>query len=137
VGVDHGRGQILVPKQVLNGANVGAALKQAGGGGMTKGMGADGLRQTGTVDRHHDGLVDDTGVNMMATGDAGTRVYGDMPGGEDIRPAPGVAAMRRLASQRMGQVDLAMPLRQVLLRPRLDPGQVVLEQRRQKWQERW
>jgi hypothetical protein len=29
----------------------------------------------------------------------------------------------------MGQVDLAMSLRQVLLMQRLDPGQVVLEQR--------
>jgi hypothetical protein len=34
VGVDHGRGKIVVPKQLLNGADVGAALEQVGGEGM-------------------------------------------------------------------------------------------------------
>jgi hypothetical protein len=32
VGVDHGRGQIVVPEELLNGADVGAALEQVGGG---------------------------------------------------------------------------------------------------------
>ena len=35
VGVDHGRGKILVPKQLLNGADVGAALKQVRGKGVS------------------------------------------------------------------------------------------------------
>ena len=65
----------------------------------------------------------------MATGDTGTRVYGDVPGGEDILPTPFFGSIRILPSQSMGQVDLAMPLRQVLLMQRLDPDQVVLEQR--------
>jgi len=34
VRVDHGGGHIVVPKQVLNGADVGAALEQVGGEGM-------------------------------------------------------------------------------------------------------
>ena len=54
---------------------------------MPKGRGADGLRQTGTAHRHLDGLIDDAGVHMMATGDAGTRVDGDVPGGKDRLPA--------------------------------------------------
>jgi len=33
MGVDHGRGQIAVSEQLLNGADVGAALKQVGGEG--------------------------------------------------------------------------------------------------------
>jgi hypothetical protein len=88
VGVDHGGGNIVVPEQLLNGADVGSALKQVGGEGMTKGMCADLLRQTGTANRHFDGLVDDAGVNMMATGDARTRVNGEIPGRKDILPAP-------------------------------------------------
>src|SRR5919106_6027734 len=96
---------------------------------MPKGMGADLLRQTGTADGHLDGLVDDTGVNVMATGDTRTRVDGNVPGGEDILPTPFLGGIRILPSQSMGQVDLAMPLSQVLLMQRLDPGQVVLEQR--------
>src|SRR5205823_11777476 len=129
VGVDQGGGNIVVPEQLLNGADVGAALKQVSGEGMPKGIGADVLCQTGTANRHLDGFVDNAGVNMMATGDTGTRVDGNVPGGEDILPAPFLGGIRILPSQRMGQVDLAMPLRQILLMQRLDPGQVVLEQR--------
>ncbi len=69
VGVDHGRGKIVVPEQLLHGADVGAALKQVGGEGMTKGMCGDLLRQAGTANRHLDGFVDDAGVHVMATGD--------------------------------------------------------------------
>jgi len=34
VGVNHGRGQIAVSEQLLNGTDVGAALEQMGGEGM-------------------------------------------------------------------------------------------------------
>src|SRR5918992_1235085 len=111
------------------GADVGAALQQVGGKGMPKSMGADVLRQTGTADGHLDGFVDDAGINVMATGDTRTRVDGNVPGGGDILPTPFLGGIRILPSQSMGQVDLAMPLRQVLLMQRLDPDQVVLEQR--------
>ena len=36
VGVDHGGGNIVVPEQLLNGADIGSALKQVGGEGMPK-----------------------------------------------------------------------------------------------------
>ena len=55
-----------------------------------------------TADGHLDGFVDDAGVNVMATGDTGTRVDGDVPGGEDILPTPFLGGMRRLPSQSMG-----------------------------------
>jgi hypothetical protein len=90
-----------MPKPWLNGSDGGAAA-QACGAGMAKGMGADGLRQTGTADGHRDGLIDDAGVHVLATGDTGTRIYGDVPGGEDLRPAPCLGGMRRLPNQRMG-----------------------------------
>ena len=97
------------------------------GEGMAQGVSADGLRQTGTTDGYFDGFVDDAGGNVMATGDTGTRVDGDVPGGEAILPAPFLGGMRILSSQSMGQVDLAMPLRQVLLMQRLDPSRAVLK----------
>ena len=87
-----------MPEQLLHGADVGAALQQVGDEGMPKSMGADVLRQTGTADGHLDGLVDDAGVDVMATGDTGTRVDGDVPGGEDILPAPFRGGMRILPS---------------------------------------
>ena len=108
MGVDHGRRKILVSKQVLNGADVGAALQQVGGEGVAKGMGADVLRQTGPADRYLDGFVDDAGINMMTACDTRTRVYGEAPGGEDILPAPLLGGMGILPLQCMGQVDLAI-----------------------------
>jgi hypothetical protein len=77
---------------------------------------------------HLDGFVDDTGVHVMATGDASTRVYREMSGRKDILPAPFLGRMRILPRQGMGQVHRAMPWRQILLVQRPDPGQVVLEQ---------
>jgi phytoene/squalene synthetase len=110
MGVDHGRGKIVVPEQLLNGADVGAALEQVSGKGVAKCMGADVLRQTGTADRYLDGLVDDAGINMVTACDTGTRVYGEVPGGEDILPGPLLGGMGILPIQRMGQVDLTVPM---------------------------
>jgi len=119
-----------VPEQLLNGTDVGSALKQVGGEGMTKGMCADLLRQTGTTNRSLDGLVDDAGVNVMATGDVGTWVNGEIPGRKDILPAPFLGGTGVFPSQSMREVHLAMPLSRILLMQRLDPGEMVLEQRR-------
>lgn len=115
MGIDHGGGKILVPKQVLNSADVSAALQQMDGEGMAKSMGADGLRQAGAANRHLDGFVDDARVNMMAAGDTSMRVYGEVPGREDILPAPFFGSIRILPSQSIGQIDLAMPLSSILL----------------------
>ena len=109
--------------------DVGAALQQVGGEGMPKGMRADLLRQPGTAYRHLDGLVNDAGVNVLATGDTGTRVHGEIPGGEDILPAPFRRCQPILPFQRMGQGDGPIALRQILLMQGFDPGEVVLEER--------
>ena len=69
---------------------------------------------------------------MMATGEARTWIDGNVPGGEDIRPPPCLGGMRVFPRQRMGQVDLATALRQILLRQGLDSGEVVLAQRGQR-----
>jgi hypothetical protein len=49
VGLDHGRGQIVVSEELLNGADVGAALEQVGGEGMAKGMCAEWSSGAGRV----------------------------------------------------------------------------------------
>jgi hypothetical protein len=40
MSVDHGGSHIVMPEQLLNGADVGAALQQVGGKRMAKGVGA-------------------------------------------------------------------------------------------------
>jgi len=99
-----------VPKQLLNGADVGAALKQVSGEGVAKVMGADVLRQSGPADRYLDGFVDDAGINMMTSCATRTRGDGEVPGGEDILPAPLLGGVGILPLQCVGQVDLAMAL---------------------------
>src|SRR5215510_2099447 len=99
---------------------------------MAKGMGADLLRQPGPAHGDLDGLVDDAGVHMMATGDTRTRVDGEMPSREDILPAPFCCGLPIFPGQRLGQVDGSMALRQVLLMQGFDSGEVVLEERGQR-----
>ena len=132
MGVDLGRGKILVPEQVLHGADVGAASEQVRGKGVTKGMGADVLRQTGPADRYFDGFVDDAGINMMTACDTSTRVYGEVPGGEDLQPAPLLGGIGILPIPRMGQVDFTVALSRIPLMQRLDPGQLILKQGRER-----
>jgi hypothetical protein len=88
VGVDHGRDQIVVPEQSLNGTDGGAALEEMGRQGMATGVGADGLCQIGMVDGYLGGFIDDAGVDMIATCDPGMWAYGEIPGGEDVLPSP-------------------------------------------------
>jgi hypothetical protein len=79
-GVDHGGGHVVVPQQVLNGAEVGAALTRVGAGGMTNGMGADVLRQTGAANRRLAGFVNDARVTMMAPSETNRRANGESQG---------------------------------------------------------
>jgi hypothetical protein len=128
MGVDHRGSHIVVPEPLLNRVDIRTALQQVGGNRMTQGVGADVLGQTGPAHRHLDGLVDDARVHMMATGDASTWIHGKIPRGKDILPALFFRGRRIFSRQRMRQGHLAIPLHQVLLMPRPDPGQVVLEQ---------
>ena len=89
------------------------------------------LREPDTANGHFDSFVDDAGINVMAAGHTRMRVYGQIPGGEHILPALFLGGGGILPSQSVRQVHLAMPLSQILLMQRLDPGQVVLEQRGQ------
>jgi hypothetical protein len=41
MGVNHRRGNVVVPQQLLNRANVGPALEQVGREGVTKSVGAN------------------------------------------------------------------------------------------------
>jgi len=131
MGVDHGRLHVTVTEQLLNGADVDSALKQVGGEGMTKGVRADLLCQAGAADRHFDGLVDDTGINMMATDDTGAWVNGDIPRGKYILSDPLPGSRGVLPCQGIGKVHLAASLDEILLMQCFDPTQMVLEERRQ------
>jgi len=122
VGVDHSGSNVVVTEQVLNSANVSSALQQGGREGVAKRMGANLLRHTSMVNRHLDGLVNDTRVHMLATGDATARVNGEIPRRKDLLPTPFCSGNGVFARQRMREVRRARPSGHVLLMERLDPG---------------
>jgi hypothetical protein len=95
-------------------------------------MGADALRQTGRACRYLNGLINDAKVSMMAPGEASTRGNGEIPVRKDVLTAPFLGGIGVFPSQSKGQLEPRMPLRQGLLMQRLDPGKVVLEQRRER-----
>jgi hypothetical protein len=93
--VDHGRLHVTVTEQLLNGPDIGSSLKKVGGEGMTKSVCADLLCKTSAADRRLDGLVDDTGIHMMATDDTRAWVNRDLPSGKNVLPAsPNIGPLR-------------------------------------------
>jgi hypothetical protein len=65
VGVDHGGLDVLVAKQLLDGADVVAVLEQLGGECMPEGMRADGLRDGGLADGIPDGVLQDAFISII------------------------------------------------------------------------
>jgi hypothetical protein len=93
--IDRGRLHVTVTQQLLNRADIGSSLKKVGGEGMTKSVCADLLCKTSAADRRLDGLVDDTGINMMATDDTRAWVNRDLPSGKNVLPAsPNIGPLR-------------------------------------------
>lgn len=66
---------------------------------------------------------------MMAASDDRAGVNREIPGRKDILPAPFLGGVGIFPRQGIGEVDRAVPPSQILLMQRLDPSQMVLEQR--------
>src|SRR5450756_2850886 len=66
VRVDHGRADVLVTKQFLDGADVVARLEQVGREGVAQGVAARVLDDAGAPHRFLHGPLNDALVNVMA-----------------------------------------------------------------------
>lgn len=71
VKVDHGGGDVRVAHQVLDGADVGSALEEMGGKGMTHAMGGG---------RFRDACLSHGGLELPLHGCFMEMVAGDLPG---------------------------------------------------------
>ena len=74
VSVDHGRLDILVPEQFLDGANVVSTLQEMGRKGVTKRMRSYVLVDLCTTGGFTDGFLDDRFVNVMPAMNPGASV---------------------------------------------------------------
>ena len=74
VGVYHGRLDVFVTEELLDGADIVAGDQQMGGEAVPEGVAADLFADTSGARGGVDGLADDRLVQVVASDDSGTRV---------------------------------------------------------------
>ena len=74
VGVDHGRTDVLMPEQLLHGADIVSVFEQTGGKAVPEGVAADMLVDAGYSDRFLHGPLQGGRTDMVPHGFSGYRV---------------------------------------------------------------
>ena len=105
VDIDHRGPHVLVPEQLLHGSDIIAGVQQMGGEAVAQGAAAHGFGDTYGLGGLADGFLWPALAQMMAAGDAGTRVDSEIAGGKEILPAPGAGIF---IFQRRGEIDGAV-----------------------------
>src|SRR5262245_52063531 len=100
-----------------------------GGEGMPKGVGTDVFGYARPLHAGFDGLVDNAGIDVVATRDARAWVYRQVSGGKQILPAPFFAGLRKFSRKCVRQVDLPVTPAQILLVEGFDFGEMILQER--------
>ncbi len=125
--VQHGRADVLVTEQFLNGPDVVTSFKEVRGERMPKCVAPGMLDHTGPADGLLDGLLQNRLGNMMPAFFAGLGVPPSMFLGKDPLPAPVLWHVGILAVQGVGQENTAPPLGQIFLVDRFHLVQVDVE----------
>ena len=112
--VYHGGGNVIMPQKSLYGSDICSPLKQMGCKTVPKRMCADSFCQPGFASSRLDGFINDTGINMVATSNTASRVYGKRTGGENVLPAPFSGGIGVFSSQGIGHLNFAIPIGQII-----------------------
>ena len=107
-GVEHRRRRVAVAEQLLDGADVVAALQQVRGEAVPERVRTDRLVDAGGTGARMHGLLQDRFVQMVAATHAGARVERQFRGRKYPLPAPLGGGIRVLPGQRIGQRDGAV-----------------------------
>ena len=99
VGVDHGRSDVRMAQQLLNGAYVAARLQKVRREGMAKGMTACRLRDTHLSDRELDCPLHRFLVNVVADLLARIDVSAERVSGKQVLPTPLLGVIREFERQ--------------------------------------
>src|SRR5713101_3099847 len=94
VRVDHRRGNVLVPEELLDRAYVVAGLEQVGREAVPQYVRRDRLRDTGARRRACDRTLHDLLVEVVAAHRAATRVRRARACGKDVLPRPASPGLR-------------------------------------------
>ncbi len=105
VGVDHGRADVLVAEERLDGSDVGSILEQMRCEGVTEGVRGDALGQMGPGGGAANGALGACFREMMSANDPRAGIARELRGWEDPVPAPLQARVGVLARERVGECD--------------------------------
>ncbi len=114
VSVDHRGADVVVAKQLLDGADVVAVFQEVGGEGVAEGVAGGPLGDTGFLDGVADGALHDRFVMMVAAALAGIERHVGPGGREDPLPGPFAAGVGVFAAEGVGEFDPAAAARQVV-----------------------
>jgi len=101
--VEHGRADVLVAQQFLNGPDVIAVLEQMGGERVPERVAGSRFHQARPADGLLDGPLQDNLVEVVPSALAGISLYVDTRCGEDPMPSPFPARAWVLPRQSIGQ----------------------------------
>jgi len=88
VGVDHGRFNVAVAEQFLDGADIVAAFYEVGREGVAEGVAGGSFGESGFQDGFMDGTLEDGFVHVKSSFFAGLGVFPAAALGEYPLPAP-------------------------------------------------
>lgn len=114
VGVEHRGGDVFMPEELLDGANVVAVFEQVRGETVSEGVAAGGLSQPGGANGELDGVLQVLLGKVMAARFSAAGIGGDFARGEDVLPRPGAGRTRIFAVERIRQVDGAVAVGKIL-----------------------
>src|SRR6266567_8275370 len=115
VRIDHGRGDVAVAEEFLDGPDVIAGLEEVRGERVAQGVAARRLGESGLAGGQFDESLEHGFVQVMAAALAGLRVDIGAGRGEDPLPAPLARGAGVFASECAGKLDVAPTAPQVFL----------------------
>lgn len=116
-----------MPQQLLDSTYVVAILEQVGSEGVAEDMGGDVFVDVGQFGRLPDRSLHGTFVEMVTACDAGAGVFGGAFGGKDVLPDPLAVGVGVLLFERVGEIDSAVAIVQVLLVKHFNAPEVLLK----------
>ncbi len=108
MGVDHGGGYILVPKELLDGADVVSTAQKVSGKRMAQGMRGGCFLDPGLSESLFDGTLEKGLSKMVPAHGLAAWINGKCAGREDVLPHPLAGSIRIFAGQGKGQPDITV-----------------------------
>ena len=115
MGADHGRLDVLVAEEFLNGPDVVTRHEQMGCKGMAEGVASDLFVDSATADRSVNPFSHHRFVEVVAPDGVGSRIGASRAGWEDVLPTPVGGGVGVLSIESVGEVHSAETFSEILI----------------------